>query len=47
MSATQELLFLEGVGSPDTEFIVSLHVRTVVESHPEDRLVSLLDTMQR
>jgi hypothetical protein len=41
MSATQELLFLEGVGSPNVEFIASLHVRNIVESHPEDRLVSL------
>jgi hypothetical protein len=45
MSTTQELLFLEGAGSPNTEFIVSLHVRNIVESHPEDRLVSLVDIM--
>jgi hypothetical protein len=43
MSATQELLFLEGVGSPNAEFIISLHVRNIMESHPEDRLVSLVD----
>lgn len=41
MSATQELLFLEGAGSPNAEFIDSLSVRNIVESHPEDRLVSL------
>jgi hypothetical protein len=45
MSATQELLFMEGVGSPNTEFIVSLHVRNIVESHPEDRLVLLVVIM--
>ncbi|XP_023718978.1 kinetochore-associated protein 1 isoform X3 [Cryptotermes secundus] len=42
MSATQELLFLEGAGSPNAEFIDSLHVRNIVESHPEDRFHRLL-----
>jgi hypothetical protein len=41
MSATQELLFLEGVESPNAKFVVSLHIRNIVESDPVDRLVLL------
>jgi len=45
MSTAQELLFLEGYGSSHSQFILSVHVRSIVESAPEDRLVSLVKTL--
>jgi hypothetical protein len=45
MSTAQELLFLEGFGSPHSQFILSVHIRSIVESAPEDRLVSLVDAI--
>jgi hypothetical protein len=45
MSPTQELLFLEGVQSTNSASVLSVHIRNVVESFPEDRLVSLVCTV--
>jgi len=45
MSTAQELLFLEGFGSSHSQFILSVRVRSIVESAPEDRLVSLVETV--
>jgi len=45
MSTAQELLFLEGFGSSHSQVILSVHVRSIVESAPEDRLVLLVETL--
>jgi hypothetical protein len=46
MSTAQELMFLEGFGSSHSQFILSVRVRSIVESAPEDRSVSLVETLK-
>ncbi|XP_069700061.1 kinetochore-associated protein 1-like [Periplaneta americana] len=42
LSSTQEVLYLEGNKTSNTDYISSLHIKTIVESRPIDRYQKLL-----